>query len=201
MTVSAPWLPYDKLRPIAERFLGEHCPSREIPIPIEHIVDNRFEIDIVPTPGLHKSFDIDSFITSDFTAIYVDENVYDSRPQRFRFSLAHEVSHVIIHGDVFEKLTFSTITEWKQAVTSIPEKEYGLLEFQANSLAGLILVSPDHLKIFFDESIEKAESVGVTVDDPTDVAAEMIEGFLAKRFDVSTAVINRRVGYDKLWEG
>ncbi|MCH7989189.1 MAG: ImmA/IrrE family metallo-endopeptidase [Planctomycetes bacterium] len=94
---------------------------------------------------MHKSFDIDSFITSDFTAIYIDENVYDSRPQRYRFSLAHEISHVIIHGDVFEELAFSTITEWKQSVTSIPEKKYGYLEFQANSLAGLILVPPDNL--------------------------------------------------------
>jgi len=200
MTVSAPWLPYEKLRPIAEKFLGEHCPLREIPIPIEHIVDNCFGIDIVPTPGLHKSFDIDSFVTSDFTAIYVDEYVYDSRPQRFRFSLSHEISHVIIHGDVFEKLAFSTITEWKQVVTSIPEKEYGLLEFQANSLAGLILVPPDNLKISFDESIGMAENEGVSLDDPTDVAAEIIEGFLAERFDVSRAVINRRVGYDKLWD-
>jgi len=196
-----PFLPYDKLRPIAGKFLDEYNESGEIPVPIELIIDNRFEIDIVPTPGLHRGYDIDSYITSDFSAIHIDDYVYESRPARYRFSLAHEISHYIIHKDVFAQLEFSNIQGWKDAVQGIPEREYGLLEFQANSLAGLILVPGSELETRFDGAVGTAEAAGIAMDDPSGAAMQSIEGYLAGQFDVSTAVIHRRLEFDKLIAG
>ncbi len=65
MAVVAPYLPYDCLRQIAHKFLAEHNPTGEIPVPIEKIVEFRFEMDIVPVPGLHEQLNVDSYITSD----------------------------------------------------------------------------------------------------------------------------------------
>jgi len=191
-----PYLPYDRLRPIADDFLKNHNPNLEFPIPIEKIVDNDFAIDVVPTPGLHRTFDIDSYITSDFSAIHVDEYVYESREKRYRFSLAHELSHLLLHRDVFAQLSFSNISEWKAAVTSIPEREYGLLEFQANSLAGLILVPPAELSRRFDEIAETVKSHRFDIRDPA--VMDRIEQRLASEFNVSQAVIHRRLEFDKL---
>ena len=76
MAINAPYLPYNELRRLAAEFLQEHHPSGEVPVPIEGIVEFRFNIDIVPTPGLHDEFEIDSYITSDLSAIHIDDNVY-----------------------------------------------------------------------------------------------------------------------------
>ena len=46
-------------------------------MPIEEIVEFRFDMDIVPEPGLHAHFDIDSYITHDLREIRVDEFVYE----------------------------------------------------------------------------------------------------------------------------
>lgn len=195
-----PYLPYPKLRPIADDFLTKYHPSGQLPIPIEPIIDNRFAIDIVPTPGLHRAFDIDAFITSDFSEIHVDEFVYESRPKRYRFSLAHELSHLLLHQDVFSQMQFSTVTEWRSAVKSVPDKEYGYLEFQANSLAGLILVPPTELGELFRQATARAKAAGIELNDTSDAAREIIESYLSESFDVSTAVIHRRVEFDSLWD-
>jgi Zn-dependent peptidase ImmA (M78 family) len=157
-------------------------------------------LDIIPTPGLHKGFDIDAFITSDLTSIFVDEFVYDSRPGRYRFSLAHELAHLLLHKDIFSRLRFSTIAEWKKVITEFPEKEYGYLEWQAYALAGLILVPPDPLAGEFEKAVAHLYQVGLSLETATEPARCMIEGALAEYFAVSTAVIGKRVGYDNLWQ-
>lgn len=199
MPVKAPYLPYDRLRDIAEKFLDEHYSSRELPIPIEHIVEFGFGIDIVPMPGLHDHFDIDSFPTSDLKEFRVDEFVYKRRPGRYRFSLAHELSHLIIHRDIFAQLTFSSITEWKQVVASIPPDQYQWIETQAYSLAGLILVPPKQLEVVLKETAEKAKGAGVSIEDPSEEIKNIIATQIARIFDVSRDVINRRMKYDGHW--
>lgn len=201
MEIKAPYLPYDVLRQRAEQFLSQHHSSREIPIPIEEIIEFQFEIDIVPEPGLHEHFDVDSYITRDLTEIRVDEFVYQSRPGRYRFSLAHELGHRVLHQDVFSCLTFSTINEWRQAISNvIPEKQYGYLEFQASSFAGLILVPSTELELEYDKVCKVLEAHGLSMDEDSEVARDLVSQHIAESFGVSSAVVKRRLQYDRLWD-
>ena len=102
MAIAAPFLPYDKLRIVATNFLSQHHASGEIPIPIEKIVEFKLQLDIVPVPGLQDEFDVDAFLTNDLTEIRVDQFIQRQRPARYRFSLAHEVAHLLIHQDIFK---------------------------------------------------------------------------------------------------
>jgi len=152
MEIEVRKLSYDILRQEANRFLQQYHPSGETPVPIEQIVEFQFEIDIVPEPGLHQHFDIDSYITADLQEIRTDEFVYQSRPGRYRFSLAHELGHRVLHQYVFSALTFNRIADWKQVIANaFTEKEYGYLEWQASSFAGLILVPVAALATRYDE--------------------------------------------------
>lgn len=196
MPPQAPYLNYDALRRIAEDFLGNHHSSRLLPVPIEEIVEFQFKIDIIPMPGLHLNYDVDSFISSDLSEIRVDEYVYESRRSRYRFSLAHELSHRLIHSDVFHEYSFSSIDEWKEALKSIPEKEYRFLEWQASSLGGLILVPPPELADEYCQATVKVKAIGIEPTDP--IAIDAMENGLAQVFDVSPAVIHKRSEFDKL---
>ncbi len=199
MAILAPYLPYEKLREIAASFLAEHNPSGTVPVPIEHIVEFHFGIDIVPTPGLHDHFDIDSYPTSDLTEIHVDEWVYLRHEPRYRFSLAHELSHVLIHRDVFEQLTYRSIGEWKAVVQSIPEDQYSWLEWQAYCLAGLILVPGDELRVEFERLVDRAAAAGVDVKTGGEEVAQLVESHLARYFNVSRPVIAKRARREGLW--
>lgn len=196
MAIKAPYLPYDRLRKRAESFLAKYNPEGDIPVPIEEIIDLHFKLNIVPTPGLHEVCLTDSYISSALSDIYVDEFVYEERPGRYRFSLAHELAHVIIHGSVFSELSpFNSIEGWRSAMDLIPEREYGLIEWQAYSLAGLLLVPTDELKARIVRAIQRLKRAGV---DMSEAAIMKITAILADAFNVSSAVIEKRCKYEEL---
>jgi hypothetical protein len=194
LPAKAPFLPYDQLRSAAEIFLARHHPTRTLPVPIEEIIEFDFKIDIIPMPGMMTSYDVDSFISSDMSEIRVDEFVYESRRKRYRFSLAHELSHRILHFDIFKDCAFTTVQQWKQVKQAVPAKDYGLLEWQANSLAGLMLVPEAELMLRFKEVSAIVEGVGFKADDAA--AIEAMEGGLSSVFEVSSFVIHKRLEFD-----
>jgi len=128
-------LSYEAIRKRADEFLARHHPTGEIPVPIEEIVDLKLRMDIIPIPGLRFSHDIDGFTSSDLKAISVDDQAASNYPCRYRFTLAHELGHVVLHAPLYEEHSFSAISEWKDFVAGIPEVEYGWLEYQANAFA------------------------------------------------------------------
>jgi hypothetical protein len=199
MAIKAPFLPYDKLRQIADEFLAQYHPDGSIPVPIELIVDNDFDLDIVPVPGLEDSIGIASYPTSDLKEIHVDDWVYKRQPQRYRFCLAHELSHLLIHQDIFSQLSFNSMEGWRVAVCSIPEEEYSWIEHQAYNLAGLILVPAEPLSSKFKEVADRAEGAGITLVGASIAVRRTIESHIAKYFDVSLQVVQKRTKADGLW--
>jgi hypothetical protein len=105
------------------------------------------------------------------------------------------------HAEVFAQLDFETTAEWKHAIScGIPEKEYSKLEFQAYAFAGLVLVPGRELEERFWAAVRLAESHGLNLNADSDATREMIAGYLSKEFVVSRAVIEKRLGYDSLWQ-
>ena len=197
--VKVEWLSEDKLRSQADSFLSRYHPSRSIPIPIEEIIDLSLKLDIVPTPGLKRGFEVDAFISRDMATIYIDDYIYLNVPTRYRFSLAHEIAHAVLHQKVFHSLSFTNIAEWKVVQAAIPEDDYGKLEWQAYAFAGHVLVPSAQLRQRFAEARTFAEEQGVDVRSLSEDARRMMAGFLARQFEVSTAVVEKRLEKEGLW--
>lgn len=198
--ISVPFIPYEEIRKKADGFLSEYHPTRDVPIPIEEIIEFQLGINIVPLPGLHRDLELDGFISSDLKEISVDATACDAYPARYRFTLAHEVGHIFLHKSIFKKAEFSSINEWKSFGNSIPEKEYAALEFQAHAFAGLVLVPKEHLEKLADSYVRKIRKEGISLIDNWDFAWARIAARLAKDFEVSTEVIERRLKYDKIFD-
>jgi Zn-dependent peptidase ImmA (M78 family) len=107
----APKLSYEDIRRRADDFLLTHHPSHVLPIPIEDIIDLQLRVNIVPVPSLRQAFDIDAFTSSDCTEITVDEAIYNKQPHRYRFSLAHEVGHILLHAAIYRLANFRSVDE------------------------------------------------------------------------------------------
>lgn len=202
MAFKAPFLNYDHLRKKAEAFLGQYYPDRNIPVPIEMIVERDFKIDIVPVPGLQEAFDVVAFITKDLSEIRIDDYVFRSRYNRYRFSLAHELGHRVLHPEIFTELDFADIAGWKEVVAAISPEQYSFLEFHANAFAGLILMPTAELRPIFFEVVSKVEKAiaGVDFSDLDTGVREIVEQQVANPFHVSQQVAERRIEKDKLWE-
>jgi len=201
--IKAPRLSYPYLANAASSFLDQRHPSRKPPVPIEKIVELEYRMDIIPMLGLQEQIDTVSFISQDLEAIYVDEFIYEQRENRYRFSLAHELAHRILHPSIFAQFEYDDLAGWKQATQAISDEDYRWLEWHANSFAGLVLVPPAQLGTAFDKAIAMAREGGAAWDDLSlteEGERKTIEAYIAKEFNVSADVIEKRAEKDGLWE-
>ena len=139
------------------------------------------------------------------TCIFVDQSVAESRESRYRFTLAHEIAHVRLHPQVFEKLRNDapTPSEWRTFVLGIPDILYGSMEWQANTFAGLVLVPPDSLKqeygrivVGIREMMKNPALKRVPKGQVAEIAWEALVTQLAQPFSVSAEVLRRRLDFD-----
>ena len=153
--IKVPFISYDEIRIISEDFLHRHNTTDEIPVPIDKIVEMNLSIEIIPIHELKNAFNIDGYVSNNFKTITVDQYVFENIENRYRFTLAHEIVHIILHKPIFEQLGFTNEEEWKYMITAFDTKQYGNLETQANRFAALILVPRYHLIEKYNDTINK----------------------------------------------
>lgn len=198
--LEVPFLSYEQVQKRAAAFLHREHPSGAIPVPIEQIIEFNLELDVIPIPGLKPSFEVDAFITSDMTAIYVDEYVLTNVPNRYRFSLAHELAHAVLHQKTYRSFGISDIESWRLAQARLSERDHSWLEQHAYWFAGLVLVPGEGLRVRFERVVQEASDAGLSIPEASDAARRMIAGKLAREFDVSTNVIEKRLAKESLWQ-
>ncbi len=73
-----------------------------------------------------------------------------------------------------------------------PDREYGFLEYQANTFANCLLIPADELDRRFAKAIEQIKVVGLNPADYPDECLDSIATGLGKQFEVSRdAILNR----------
>lgn len=133
-----------------EELLGE-CWDGKFPIDIEKICDY-LKISIVPVAGLSEKFGMDAFIAASFTTIYVDFDEFRAESNRYRFSIAHEIGHFVLHREYFPSRVES-FTEWAGSVIN---DLCGYVESQANCFAGCLLVPEGEIMRILNAEYEKS---------------------------------------------
>ena len=199
--MAVPILSYFDIVRKAGEVYRRHNAAEIIPVDIERIIDVDYRIDIYPSAGLMDRFQIDAYISRDLREIHVDKRVYELRPpNRYRFSLAHEFAHLILHADIYRSMAFRTPQEWKDSMKSLAADDYDWLEWHANAFAGLLLVPPHHLASEASALRRRIEAAGVNPDKMEEPSADRVLRSLGQKFGVSKAVIAQRLRKDRLWE-
>jgi hypothetical protein len=197
---------YDEIRNIAEDYACRHGLDKVIPVDVDKLVDNLLGIDIIPFPSLYRSFEINAFISNDFRKVYIDEYLYLNLEPQYRFTLAHELGHMVLHGAYFKQFRIDSIASYIEFVSGIGEDEYKLIETQANYFAGLFLVPAAVLKKYF---LEQAGEIvrfissrykGLKREKYLATAVELIAQKLSPIFKVHYLPIQIRIERDKLPE-
>lgn len=197
--ITAPILNYDQILQESEKFLRNYHPTRSMPVPIHEIIDIKIGIHIFPQFMMEKNIGLVGFLTNDFSTIYVDENVHEYQEARFRFTLAHEIGHMILHKSMYKDLSFSSAEEWKQIQSSMKDDVRQWFEWQANCFAGLILVPRDELATNVRRCVGTIAEKGINLKENWDFAWESIADYLAREiFNVSQTTVLSRLHYDKI---
>jgi len=190
---------YGELRQIAVDFLAANHSAGGIPVPVEEIVEFHLQLDIVPIPGLRRNYDVDGFVSQDFRDISVDQDLQERRPADYRYTLAHELSHVLIHQDVIKQLKFDSVEEWKAMILAERSDEQSVYEGQAHDLGCLILVPPARLVEEFENDRRRINATGLAPERLGERGRKIVESDMAQRFNVPRFVITDRMNRDRLW--
>lgn len=192
----------------ADKFIQKYQYVKSIPIPIEEIIDFHFDVDIIPLPGIQDLCDVDGFISPDFTAIYVDKYTYDNRLYRFRFTLAHEIGHLILHKEKLSQIkidSYDVVNSWAMVLNEIDNRDHSKMEYQGYTFGGLVLVPPKNLLEQFNINlpqvqvmIEEAKKAMISRNSYIKYAVDQMASILSPIFDVSTDVLTRRINNDNL---
>lgn len=194
--LDVPYIPYDEICIRSKDFLHKYNPSDTIPVPIERIAELELGIEIIPVSGLKFAFDIEGWISNDLKTITVDLHEFNGEENRCRFTIAHEIGHLVLHREIFEQQGFSNIEEWKDLVTNFDPKQYSYLETQANIFAGLILVPGEHLKEKYDQVINKVRDEGFEIHFDSELFNQYVCRWLAQEFQVSERTMEIRLKKD-----
>jgi Zn-dependent peptidase ImmA (M78 family) len=178
----------------------KHGRHKQTPIPVEEIAEFDLGLNIIPVNRLKADFDIDGFISSNFTNLYVDLDTYEKIQTRYRFTLAHEIGHCVLHKEIFENFEFDSMEEWKRFVSEMDEDKRGWLEYQGYSFAGCLLVPKVALESAFDNLIEefstkirKAKEYVPERATYAEYVIEIIAARIAPEFDVSLETVKKRI--------
>ncbi|MEI8226346.1 MAG: ImmA/IrrE family metallo-endopeptidase [Bacteroidota bacterium] len=191
-------LTLEKIRETAEEFRGEHVFDNSLPVDIEHVIEATMGISIIPIENLQKLCDMEGFISKDFKTIYVDKDLYiDNRfYKRVRFTIAHEIGHLVLHRSSIDGLKFNNETDWISFRMGINDETLGWFETQASEFAGRLLVPLDQLVESFKEArsiiIKKYNSWNAPKIDEEELFSH-IAPMICNKFDVSADVIERRL--------
>jgi hypothetical protein len=187
----------------ADEFRGKFSPDASPPIDVIYIAEIDLGLEIIPTPQLFSEIGMDAALAPDLKTVYVDEESYLKWEagqgwieKRLRFSFAHELGHLVLHGNLIKQQKFGTLDDFKRWAGS-PEN-YRQAEYQANEFAGRLLVPLDILLAEYDRCQAKAEKVGPNWRD-IEGMREYIAKQIAPRFGVNHQVIEVRFDRDGIW--
>jgi len=199
------FLTHSKIKTTTENFRKKYWKENVLPVDMEKIIEQRLQLNIIPSHDIRRLTKTDAFLQSDLTAIIVDFEQYMDDQNRYsnrlRFLFAHEIGHYILHRSIYTKFELDTLEDYSFFIDNFPEEEYKGFEWQANEFAGSLLVPRKRLIIEVQKVYEmlKQQNRLELLEKYSEDILQRVSNKLCKPFRVSTNVIERRVKIEKLW--
>lgn len=129
------------LESLAEAFLDEFDkPVDSLPVEIDLIIQRDLKIEIIPFISLEQRYGLHGYLALSLKTIYIDQYIMDtdSFERRYRFTLAEEVAHLILHKNLFAGVKIPE--DYLETFDKISEGERLRMDLDAKRLAEAILM-------------------------------------------------------------
>lgn len=191
--LEVPYISPDEVEDRARKFLAEYAPDSGIPVDVERILEFGLGIDIVPVESLKRAFNIDGWISLDLSQITVDKNQFENHINRCRFTIAHEIGHLVLHREIYQQLDFSCVESWVATILDFNPDKYSRIEIQANMFAGCLLMPAEIVQEIYEEAVSFLAGQGFASSLGTDLVNDYICRWMAIKFNVSEQAMGYRL--------
>lgn len=119
----APYLRRAQIWEKADALRSRFPSCATLPVPVLDLAEFDLGLELVPKAGLRQAGDIEALLLGDLKTIFVDRDAFlDPRSEnRLRFSVAHELGHLILHANVYGGLRHESLEAWMEFLLAIPE--------------------------------------------------------------------------------
>lgn len=176
-------------------------PIELIPVPIEEIIEFKLRVEIRPVLGLKNSAGTEGLLLNDLKAILVDKDGYfDIRfENRLRFTLAHEVGHLMLHATEIQQMKFRNQKDYIEHRLGLDEECLDWFERQASEFAGRLLVPKVPLLAAIESEKDRIQLYRESSENcDEDLLLRSISRAICNPFGVSDKVIQRRIRSEKI---
>jgi len=167
---------------------------------IEEVIEQDLRIDISLEPDLQSKYDVEAFTTGDFTRIIIDENSSWWNYGRYRFMLAHEVGHYVLHREILKTVGINTVNAWIAFHRSLSNADYKTMEQQSNLFASHLLMPETELNPILEakheqtkEIIESMRGLGMSEDRVRNNVQDILAKEISGVFEVSVRAAEVRI--------
>jgi Zn-dependent peptidase ImmA (M78 family) len=178
---------YELERIAAEALAGAERCSKGSRVDIERLILEKFKIKIEAFHDLRRRWDTYAFIDTTGTAIYIDAELMneDRLEKKYRFTLAEELAHYLIHRHLFANCR--TEEDRLRIEAMLDERTRAYMESNAKALASALLMP----KTTIEPLVEAL--AGKLVDDEGHILVDELVGTLAHEYDVNFQAAKRRM--------
>lgn len=190
-----PILSDHQIQVMAENFRQTYWPQGTLPIDAELIAEN-LGISIDPVAGLREETGIDATLSADCSLLYIDLEYFRNPRQenRVRFSVAHELGHLVLHQQLFayyQENMPKDVYEWARMMRWLHDTYELYYEHQADEFAGCLLVPAERLASEIQPFLEQIKKTGYGFD--ADTVRSVIAPKVQRVFMVAPTTIEIRL--------
>ena len=165
------------LEKLATEFLSQFHDKKRLEVDVEYILEGKLGYTVLHFSSLTEFHGIEAALLSKRKVIYVDQYLMDYKERKYRFTLAEEIAHIILHKDLYADC--NDIDDMYTVYEKISAEDYHRMDRNAKYLAGAILFPAESFKnraIEIYESIDR-EKVKTNEEVIYKIATQLTEDF------------------------
>jgi len=164
-------------------------PAITIPIDIDFLVETEPGVKLDYRPGIKARFSVAGIVwrrDDDTFSVIIDEHIADTNPTFYRFTVAEEYAHLILHRPIIER-----VTSLEMVIHLLEWKGFWEIDRNARRLAAALLMPANHLVRDAGELYTKiVRAVGFR--DPKAIISRLVIR-LSQRYYVSVQAMRYRL--------
>lgn len=188
-----PRLTYEQVREKANHVLSIYHPSLELPIPVEEIIDVAAGLHINFSPNLWNTYRQSGYLSFARQTIWIDETQYNLYEHKYRFTLAHEFGHYLLHADYYQQGEIHGIESLIKWRLQTSKKDLDWMDTHADWFAGCLLVPSQPLESICREVALKYREEFPAYVWLNDTFWDYATKDMMSTFDVSTVTIAKQI--------
>jgi len=163
---SRPVLGWKEIAARARAFAEEYdLAQRKFPLDVEVIAEFDLRMEIRLSSGVLEDFGSPAQISpgDEHPIITVDTDQYRQQTSFYRYSVAHEIGHYVLHLEWLRKVwqLIDSIESWKQVIAIRSEEDYKWIEGQAEEFASYLLAPEAVCEPFLERQIAILKKVDI----------------------------------------